>query len=333
MDRMAVTQDLLLSNAWMKAVREGKIVNEFKTPSGEKIQFGLTLKNGCIEYYAKNIKTGYEIPTLVKEKMIGQSGFMIQFNGYRALKPGGKILSIWKQQDIPGEAASCRFYCQDPSRTLSILKRDPLIQIALPNYKWNGYYNATPFEKDGHFLWLPVFTDKGATISHIRQELSRAFLEDALALFENSDRLMIFFNSLHAGASVNHIHLQAIFHKKALSIESAPIIKQELFAVLVNYPAHGITFNRGAEPDEIWPCIDSLQKNGIPFNLIFVGDRICLIPRNPLHEVAAELPTNIIASTELAGKIITIDGNVYNNMNYDIIQKAFQKTTVEYYSV
>src|SRR3989344_77050 len=247
MDETAVAQDLLLSNAWVKAVRDGKIVNEFKALNGEKIQFGLALQNGRIEYYARNIETGSEIPALVEEKMIGQSDFMIQFNGYRALKPGGRILNIGKQPDISGEATGCRFYCQDSSRELSILKRDPLIQIALPNYKWNGYYNATPFEKDGHFLWLPVFTDKGATISHIRQELSRAFLEDALALFENSDRLMIFFNSLHAGASVNHIHLQAIFHKKALSIESAPIIKQERFAVLVNYPAHGITFNRGAE--------------------------------------------------------------------------------------
>jgi len=332
MDRMAVTQDFLLSNAWMKAVREGKIVNEFKAPNGDRIRFGLIFQNGCIEYHARNIETGCEMPALVEEKMIGQSSFMIQFNGYRALKPGSKILSIGKQPDIPGEAASCRFYCQDPSRTLSILKRDPLIQIALPNYKWNGYYNVTPFEKEGHFLWLPVFT-KAATISHIRQELSCAFLEDALALFENSDRLMIFFNSLHAGASVNHIHLQAIFHKKALSIEGASIIRRGRFTVLDNYPARGIVFDRGAGSDEIWPCIDYLQKNGIPFNLIFVGDRICLIPRNPLHEVAAELPTNIIASAELAGKIITVDRNVYDNMNYAIIQKAFQKTTVEYYSV
>ena len=332
MDETAVAQDLLLSNAWVKAVRDGKIVNEFKALNGEKIQFGLALQNGRIEYYARNIETKSEIPTLVEEKMIGQSGFTIQFNGYRALKPGGKILNIGKQQDIPDDVASCRFYCQDPSRELSILKRDPFIQITLPNYKWNGYYNAVPFEKEGHFLWLPVFTDKAEAISHIRQELSRTFLEDALALFRNSDRLMIFFNSLHAGASVNHIHLQAIFHKKTLSIESASIIRQGRFTVLDNYPARGIVFHRSAESDEVWPCVDYLQKNSIPFNLIFVGDRICLIPRNPLHEVVTELPT-IIASIELAGKIITADRNVYDNVSYTMIQRAFQKTTFEYYSV
>ena len=131
---------------------------------------------------------------------------------------------------------------------------------------------------------------------------------------------------------MNHIHLQAIFYKKALNIESASIIRRGLFDVLDNYPARGIVFHRSAESDEIWPCVDYLQKNGIPFNLILVDDRICLIPRNPSHEVVTEFPT-IIASTELSGKIITADRNVYNNMNYAIIQKAFQKTTVEYYSV
>src|SRR3989344_1861106 len=332
MDEIAVTQDLLLSSVWIKAVRDGKIINEFKAINGEKIQFGLALQNGRIEYYAKNIKTGCEMPALVEEKMIGQSGFVVQFNGYRALKPGGRILNIGKQPDISDEAVSCRFYCQDSSYELSILKRDPLIQIALPNYKWNGYYNATPFEKEGHFLWLPVFTDKAEAISHIRQELSRTFLEDALALFRNSDRLMIFFNSLHAGASVNHIHLQAIFHKKALSIESASITRQGRFTVLDNYPARGIVFHRSAESDEVWPCVDYLQKNSIPFNLIFVGDRICLIPRNPAHELVTEFPT-IIASTELSGKIITADRNVYDNVSYTMIQRAFQKTTFEYYSV
>lgn len=326
MDRMAITQDLL--SAWTEAVKHGKIVNEFEAPNGAKIQFGLEIQNGCLKYYAKDIETGCEIPALVEEKKIDRSNFVIQFNGYRALKPGGKIPHIGRQSDISGEAINCRFYCQEPSRKLSILNRDPLMQIALPNYEWNAYYNATPFEKEGHFLWLPSFADRASTIPHIQQELSRAFLEDALALFRRSDRLIVFFNSLHAGASVNHIHLQAIFHKKALSIESAQVIKKDSLAVLNGYPANGIVFDKNAKSDEIWPRVDFLQQEKIPFNLIFIGERICLIPRDPSREVVAELPTTIIASVELAGKIITVDRNAYDNISYAMIQKAFQKTTV-----
>lgn len=329
MDRMAFTQDLL--NAWIRAIEGGKIVNEFETPNGEKIQFGLTIQSGYLRYYAKNIKTGREMPAIVEEKTIGQSNFVIQFNGYRALKPGGKVPNIGRQSDISGEPTSCRFYCQEPIRKLSILNRDPLIQIVLPNYKWNAYYNATPFEKEGHFLWLPVFTDRATTIPHIQQELSRAFLEDALALFRRSDRLFIFFNSLHAGASVNHIHLQAIFHKQTLSIESASVIKRNGLSVLNGYPANGIVFDRNAESGEIWPRVDFLQKEKIPFNLIFIGERICLIPRDPFHEAVSEFPMTVIASVELAGKIITVDRSAYDNISYAMIQKAFKKTTVPYF--
>jgi len=147
-------------------------------------------------------------------------------------------------------------------------------------------------------------------------------------LFKNSNRLLIFFNSLHAGASVNHIHFQAILHRKELSIENAAIIEKASFAVFDSYPVNGIVFNRNVKSSEIWPYIDSLQKNGIPFNLILINNRICLTPRNLLHEVVAEFSTNVIASTELAGKIITTDRNVYDNISYEMIQKAFQKTTV-----
>ena len=264
------------------------------------------------------------------EKTIDQSGFVIQFNGYRALKPCGKIPSVGKQQEVPAEAINCLFYCQDPKRSLSLLRRDSLIQVALPNWKWNAYYNAVPFEKEGHFLWVPIFVDGTTTIMpHIPQELSRAFLEDALALFRNSDRLVVFFNSLHAGASVNHIHLQAVFHKGTLSIESASITKQGGLTILEGYPAQGIVFSRVAEPDEIWPHLDLLQKKKVPFNLIFVGERICLIPRNPEYEVVEEFPMGVIASMELAGKIITVDKAVYDSVNYPTIKNAFQKITVK----
>jgi hypothetical protein len=336
MDRITVVQDL--SSVWFKAVKDGKIINEFEAnddqqerwKKGQLIRFGLIFDNGTLKYFARNITTSTDIQASVDEKVIENSNFIVQFNGFRALKPGGKIPNIGRQKDVPAEASNCRFYCQDPKGSLSILRRDPLIQVALPNWKWNAYYNAMPFEEEGHFLWLPVSVDGTTTIiPHIPQELSHALLEDALVLFRNSDKLAIFFNSLHAGASVNHIHLQAVFHKGTLSIETASIVEREGLAVLYDYPAHGIVFNRDAESDKIWPYLDRLQEKKVPFNLIFVGERICLIPRNPEHEVVEEFPMGVIASMELAGKIITVDKEaVYDNINYTTIQTAFQKTTV-----
>lgn len=321
---MSVVQDL--SRVWCEAVKDGKIVNEFNTDGG-KCAFGLKLQNGKPDYFARDIKIGDEIAASVRERNIDSSDFIIQFNGYRALKPGGGAPNT---KDVSAEVNKCRFCCQEPKGQLSILRRDPLAQLALPNWKWNAYYNAVPFEKEGHFLWLPVLVDGVTTIiPHFIQELSVTFLEDAMALFRNSNKMIIFFNSLHAGASVNHIHLQAVFHKQILAIEKAPVVERAGLRVLDGYPAHGIVFDRqNVEPAEIWLHLTRLQENNTPFNLIFIGERICLIPRNSTHEVVEEFPTGILASMELAGKIITVDEKLYDSINFDTVQAAFRKTTV-----
>ena len=117
MDRITIVQDL--SSAWLKAIKDGKIVNEFETLEGEKVEFGLTHRGGDLKYYARNIKTGCEIPALVEEKMVEQSGFVIQFNGYRALKPGGKIPNIGRQPDVPARAIDCRFQGGQPNKSVA----------------------------------------------------------------------------------------------------------------------------------------------------------------------------------------------------------------------
>jgi len=228
---MTVSQSL--SQAWVRAIAEGKIVNEFPTneddpfgqwKQGDTIRFGLQLENGRPEYFAKNVTASTDLKPTFIERTVGEMGFVIQFNGYRALRPGGKRPPIGKQSDFSGD---CRFFCHDPSQNLSLLKRDPLIQVALPNWRWNAYYNATPFEQEGHILWIPVKVETTCTsLPHFPQELTSEFLEDILALFRNSRRAIIFFNSLHAGASVNHIHWQGVYHKQELAIERAAVVSR-----------------------------------------------------------------------------------------------------------
>lgn len=328
MSKASIIQDL--SNAWINAVRNGKIVNEFDTPNGEKIKFGLELNNGKLEYFAINLTIGQEIQTKLEEKTIGQSDFVIQLNGFRALKPGGKILKIGKQPDIPAGVNNCRFYCQDSRQGLSILKRDPLIQIMLSNWRWNAYYNATPLEKEGHFLWIPVrvIEDNTTIIPHIPQKLSHSFLEDILILFRNNSELIIFFNSLHGGASVDHIHFQSVFHNQTMAIEKAPMIKKGKFTLLHNYLVNGIVFNNDVEPDEIFSCIDIFQRKNIPLNLVFISEKIYLIPKDLDNEVVKEFPTSVFASVEFTGKIITLDRAIYDSMDYETIQRASRKTTL-----
>lgn len=292
------------------------------------MEFGLKLVDGVIKCYVRNITTSSEIESEVEEKVIGQSDFIIQYNGYRALRPMGKILGLGQQQDLPSQADKCVFFCQDPKQGLSLLNREPLIQIPLLNWKWNIYYNAFPIEKEGHFLLVPVVDDGIKTIiPHLEHKLTNDFLEDILFLFENNRELYIFFNSLHGGATGDHLHFQILFHKQILAIEKAPIIKKGKVTILNNYPARSIVFDSKAKASEIFPKIDFLQSKRIPFDLNFIGERIYLIPRNLKHEVVEEFPNRVLGAIEFAGKIITTDKNIYDNMNYAKIQTAFRKTT------
>lgn len=323
--------DRNLSNAWFSAVRAGKIANEFETSEKHRVQFGLTVEDSGIAYFAKNLTTGSPIPATVEERTIPGTAFRIQYNGYRALRPGGNPRSAGKQPDIPGEAGQCRFYCQDPTQPLSMLRRDPLAQVALAHHLWSAYPSAVPFEKQGHFLWIPAVVDGTRTVlPHRTQHLTRPLLEDLLTLFRRSESMLFFFNALHAGASVNHIHLQSVFYGERLAIETAQRSPSKVAAVglLMGEGASGLVFDREVAAEILFAPVDRLQSNDIPFNLILVGDRIFLIPRSADHEVVPEFAGGVVASMELAGKIITNDRAVFESINRPSIAAVLGKVTL-----
>src|SRR5579884_727951 len=260
-----------LSDTWRSAVQAGKIVNLFETLQKQRIEFGLTIQNGDIVYYAKNVTTGAPMAAAVEERVIDGTAFRVQYNGYRALRPGGNPASSGRQPTIPGEAERCRFYCQDPQQPLSILRRDPLAEVALKHHRWNAYASVTPFEKEGHFLWIPAVVDGARmTLPHFPQEFSREMLEDTLSLFRSSESMLFFFNSLHAGATVNHIHLQSVFHGARLAIEDAPTFpsKKSGCCLLRHDGAEGLVFERDENAGILFSALDRLQSDRLPFNLI-----------------------------------------------------------------
>ena len=328
-----------LSQAWQNAVASGRIVNKFEASEGDptgrwargdRISFGLAGSGDDIKYEAWNVRTAEPIEAAVDERTIGDTGFVCQFNGYRALRPGGTPRTLGRQLDISPTPSECRFGCQTRMRDLSLLNRAPLLQVRLQTSSWNAYHNANPFEKDGHFLWLPVQGEgELPTIPHLPQMLTREFVEDLVLLSRQAPELVIFFNSLHAGASVNHVHAQAVFHRKRLAIEDAATVQYRGFTILDGYPAQGFCFSRDSEVSSVATAIEKLQTRGIPFNLILLGERMLLVPRNADHEIVVEFPRGILATMEVSGKIITADRQVYEQATAADISSAFQKVTLD----
>ena len=332
------THTKALYDAWRNAIASNKIVNNFQAlhpdaedrwSKGDAICFGLKNSDHGLTYYAENITQSKSIIASDCEKTDHATGFICQLNGYRALRPGGAHCSPGRQADISPDINHCRFYCQDIETPLSLLSREKLVQVELSNFVWNAYYNALPIEKQGHFLWIPVSHDPSApAIPHLPQLMTREILEDAIALFQNLAGTILFFNSLHAGASVNHIHFQAVYHKDTLPIEVAETSHFKGYKILNDYPAQGIVFKIDDEAEFIFKSIAELQNSGIPFNLIMLGKRIVVIPRNIDHEIVEEFPGGMLASMEMSGKLITVDALAYEQINADRIYQALTKATL-----
>ncbi len=336
MTNIALDMTDRLYKAWQQAVVDNQLINEFTAVAddtdgrwvkGDAIAFGIKRSGNQNIYYAQNLTQAREIQGAVEEKRIDGLNFICQFNGYRALRPGGQLKPTGQQPDISPKPEHCRFSCQDSRDPLSLLARDPLLQLPLTNFNWRAYYNAAPLDPDGHFLWIP--TPLGSpTLAHFPQILSLAFLEDALILFKQFRHTLLFFNSLHSGASVNHIHFQAIRYQQPLPVESWPLTEQAGYATLTGYPARVMVFAIDTSAHKVFEWIDRLQQRGIPFNLMLVGSRIVLIPRNIEHEIVSEFPGNGIAALGMCGKIITVDRSAYLEASKATIESAFAKMSL-----
>ena len=168
-----------------------------------------------------------------------------------------------------------------------------------------------------------------AALTHHPQVLTRAWVEDLVQLFLKTSKIIIFFNSLHAGASVNHIHAQAVVHTNELAIESARMLAYKGFSILDRYPAQALCFGRDSDVGTIAAIIERLHESCIPFNLIMLGERIILIPRNREHEIVSEFPGGVLATLEAAGKIMTGDRSAYERTERVHLESAFQKATLD----
>ncbi|NET37140.1 MAG: hypothetical protein F6K19_34810 [Cyanothece sp. SIO1E1] len=327
-----------LYEAWRKAVLEEKIVNLFEATQddlagrwvkGDRIVYGIRIIDGELAYYAQNLSQSRDIQGATAEKQVGNTGYLCRLNSYRALRPGVRRRPIGRQPDIPADPERCRFHCQNIAHPLSLLRREPLLQFECSHFTWNAYYNVAPLDKEGHFLWVPTPSASTATmLPHIPQQLSLEFLQDAVELFGQLTQTILFFNALHAGASVNHIHWQALYHRHSLPIEAAPIVTDKGYHRLDNYPVQAMVFTPRTPVGEIFTCVDRLQEAGIPFNLAMLRERILLVVRNIEHEIVSEFPNDGFAALGLCGTINTVDPRVYETINDTMIEAAFEKIVI-----
>lgn len=328
--------------AWKQAVLENKVINQFEAAlddpdgrwvKGDRIIYGVTSLNQQFVYYARNLTRGCDIKSATAQKQVsdnrnaGSTSYLCRLNGYRALRPGSGHRPLGRQPDISADSALCRFHCQNKAHPISLLRREPLLLARLTHFTWRAYYNVAPLDAEGHFLWIPTIpTSSGLT--HMLQRLTPALIEDALQLFGRLSHSIFFFNALHAGASVNHIHFQSVSHYQPLPVESSRTMKYKGYDLLDNYPVQAAVFNLQQQSGRLVTYITHLQRSNIPFNWIMLSDLILVVARNGNNAIVSEFPGDGLAALGMCGAIATVDRNAFETVTAARIESAFQKMVI-----
>lgn len=330
-----------LSQAWLDYIGTGSTFSDFvagnNDPSknwvkGDTIRVGLKLdERNLPKYYAINITTQKEIEFAIREEDV-DAFFCKQFNPYRGLRPKPPTRrKPGRLEPPPANIDKCNYRCQDPKHPWSLLGSDALMVMMLSKNFWACYYNFSPFEEDGHFLWIPVRV-RGNTLvlPHFPQRITEDFLCDGITLFKNSRGLIFFFNSIHAGASVNHFHFQAVSTRgRRFAIQNVKVPSGSKAHIFDNYPVNGIAFSLSSSNGSLFRCIERLNEKEIPHNLIMLDETAYLIPRNLDHEIVSEFPYGVLASMEMAGKFIISDERNFEETDRKRIDSALAKISLD----
>jgi hypothetical protein len=324
-ETMQLSHDM--SQEWRKAVSAEEVRAKLERDDGTSGWWGIEVnQQGAFDYYIEDQQSRRVRANVRIRQLAG--GLRVQYHPFRESRPGFKKPSVGRQADLASDSWSCRFGCQDPRRNLSLLARQYMAQFMGRNAKWNAYINASPFHPKGHFIWVQVFHyGVNAVLPHTPQRLARETLQDFVGLANSLSNALLFFNSLHAGATVNHLHFQLVFYDEPLAIVSAERVNVGRLTLLHGYPATGLVFERESV-EQVWSCVDVLQESKVPFNLIAVDGTLYLFPRNADHEVVEELPGGVVASMELAGMVITGQQQIFDGVTDEILARALNKVTL-----
>lgn len=339
-----------LTDAWLTAVKEGlvrttTVLSEDRTVFGQALVKGTRIdvsieldpSSGGPRLRARLGDGSDLLSTQPPPRRVGP--FSVIRNQLRQIRPNApKDPSLGRQPDfVPTGADSCRFACR-PHHALppdSVQRRTPVSIVSLPHGSWAALANSIPLEQRGHVILLPVLEENHVLIyPHRPQMLRRDDVDDLITFQTLNPEYIVFFNSIHAGGTVDHIHGQAVHRSNSpLAAEHAVasfMDSQGNCATLseYGYAARGLVFKRDSPTDEIFDRVDECQQNAIPVNFVVTDRAVFMFARDRENEVVAEFPSAVLASLELVGLLLTDRQDVYTSVTADDICGALSRTTI-----
>ena len=117
------------------------------------------------------------------------------------------------------------------------------------------------------------------------------------------------YNSLGAGASVNHLHFQGFLRTQLLPVESTHWTHR---GGRVDYP---LKCRATDSVQQAWEMIDQFHQQNQPFNLLYRPGICYLLPRRPQGAVAAEPWAQGVAWYESCGVFTLADQSLFSELS------------------
>jgi len=193
-------------------------------------------------------------------------------NAMRKLRPARSSSEILRSIKQPYDET--RFHFNKP-----FLKPEILWQGEYGGLNTRVLFNKFPFS-DYHLLIVPAPERNSSQL--LTQEMHRYAFFLAEEMSEVFPGFGIGFNSLAAGASVNHFHFQGFIREQNFAIEEERWIFN---AGDVSYP---LEVKRFSEAESSWDYIEDLTEKDVAFNCLYRNNVCYVVPRK--YQGTVELP-------------------------------------------
>ena len=269
---------------------------------------GLTPDDAADDYNVMSslIKLGLDNISPLKHRSCGDEKWSLYFNQLRSFRP--ERMSATHIESINIDFDKNTFNFNKP-----FLKKEIFIEQQLNNKQASLLYNKFPFA-DYHGLLVLEREQE------FNQFLSEEIFHYIYQLFQDISQTLpeqiIAYNSIGAGASVNHLHFQSCLMKQPLSLFDKQWTHNN---GLTEYPAPCKVFNQA---ENSWAYINKLQSTNTPFNLIFYNQRLYCLPRKLNNQINSSIPQ--IGWFEMAGGFSLPNRTIFDSIGSTEIARVLK---------
>ena len=299
---------LVLANSqqdeFLKDALQGELKNTFDALKNKFSAGSLSAAQDDIDVFKKLLDIELEDIPVWRCRTTGN--WEVSYNAIRQLRP--MRASAQKFNSIKQDFDETKFHFNKP-----FLKPEILWEGLFAGINLRVLYNKFPFS-DYHLL-VTVSPEKNSS-----QLLTLDAHHTICLLAKNVEKIFpgfgIGFNSLAAGASVNHYHFQGFIREPAFPIESN---RWRHNGGEVDYPLMVKCFT---DAEKSWPYIEQLISQDIAFNYLCRKNTCYIVPRK--YQCSVELPAWLTGAgwLDVAGVMTVSDEETFNTIDEQSVTNA-----------